>query len=543
MIDLRPYQSASIDAVHKYWQSGGKNPLIDLATGTGKSVVIAKIIKDLTDQYPIMRVLVLTHVKELVAQNHAEFAGFCPDIHAGIYSAGLNKRDTHHRVLFASIQSVFKRANVIGPRHLILIDEAHLVPSKGLGMYRQFLDASYDLEPNAQIVGLTATPYRLDSGRLDGGDERLFNKTVYEYGIGKGIKDGYLSPLISKAGLKEIDVSNVAKRGGEYVSGQLQTAAMKVTEQAIDEVVKYGQDRKGWLLFCSGVDHARQACDLIRQKGYSCEVVTGDTPMPERDAIIRRYKNSEIRCLCNVNVLTTGFNAPHVDLIGFLRSTLSTSLYVQIIGRGTRLANGKDDCLVLDFGGNVRRHGPVDLIEVRPKRSKANETGKIDEGDIRAKECPECKALVGLAAKVCKHCDYQFTADELAKHEAIADADSAIISTEKVPPKQLPVIKWSFRRHRKTGKNDSVRVGYIAGLQEVPEWVLIEHGGQMSDRAHAWWDAHGGQKPRPITTDDFLKRTHELTLPKTITVKKDGKYMRIIGRSFHNQIQRIAEVA
>lgn len=535
MMQLRPYQSAAIDAIMSYWQTGGGNPLVDMATGTGKSLVIATLTRDLLAAYPDMRVLMLVHVRELVEQNFKTLLKAWPDAPVGIYSAGLNKRDAHHRITFASIQSVYRKAKALGPRHLILIDEAHLVPLSGEGMYRRLLDDMHALCPDARVAGFTATPYRLDTGRLDAGDKRLFDKTVYSYGIGEGIRDSYLSSLISKASATEIDVSEVAKRGGEFVAGSLENAADKITQQAVSELAGYGENRRSWLVFCSGVKHAAHVRDAIRAYGISCEMVSGETPYGERNSIIRRFRNGEVRCLTNANVLTTGFDVPHVDLVAMLRPTLSTSLYVQIVGRGTRLAQGKDNCLVLDFAGNVRRHGPVDAVSVGPKRGgSGDDEGKVGVDSVRAKECPSCQSLAAMNAIECKVCGHQWPREEKPKHEAQAEAEVGILSTEKVPPQQVPVVAWQFHRHEKVGSPDSVRVTYIAGLNQYREWLAFEHRGYAQQKAHQWWMQHGGATPFPKSVGEAMERADELSMPVTISVKpRPGtKYMDIVGRSF-----------
>lgn len=536
MITLRPYQDAAIDAILDYWSAGGGNPLVEMATGTGKSMVIAKLTRDLLESYPGFRVLMLTHVKELVAQNFAALLKVWPDAPAGIYSAGLGRRDAHHRITFASIQSVYNKAKTLGKRDLVLIDEAHLVPLKGEGMYRRLLDDLYANSPDARVAGFTATPYRLDTGRLDEGATRLFDKVVYTYGIANGIEDDYLSPLISKASAVEIDVSKVDRRGGEFVPASLEHASDAITAEAVAEINRFGADRKSWLIFCSGVKHAAHVRDAVRALGISCDMVTGDTPGPERDSIIRRFKAGEIRALTNANVLTTGFDAPAVDLVAMLRPTLSTSLYVQIVGRGTRKAYGKENCLILDFAGNVRRHGPVDAVSVMPK-SGGGSDGKVGVDDVRAKTCPGCQELVALNTFECKFCGHQWPREEKPKHEAQAESQVGILSTEKVPPTMLPVVDWRFDRHQKFGSPDSVRVSYIAGLADYREWLAFEHGGYATQRAQQWWTAHGGATPFPKSTDEALARRGELRMPATISVKPRGKFFDIVSRSFANRLE------
>lgn len=533
-LELRPYQRAAVNSILHYWQNGGGNPLVDLATGTGKSLVIATLTRELLESFPSMRVLMLVHVRELVEQNFRALLKAWPDAPVGIYSAGLGKRDAHHRITFASIQSVYKRAATLGKRDLVLIDESHLVPTSGNGMYLRLLDDLRTMTPDLRVAGLTATPYRLDSGRLDEGSDRLFDRTVYSYGIGEGIADGYLSPLISRVSATEIDVSNVQRRGGEFVAGQLEEAADRITAEAVSELVGFGRERKSWLIFCSGVNHAEHVRDAVRAHGISCETVTGETPTHERDRIIRDFKAGKIRALTNAQVLTTGFDVPQVDMIVFLRSTLSTSLYVQICGRGTRLAHAKENCLVLDYGGNIRRHGPVDAVSVMPKSGSKDDDGKVTVDSVRAKECPVCLSLAALNASSCKVCGFEWPREEKPRHEARAEAQAGILSTEKVPPQQVPVTDWRFDRHEKIGIPDSVKVTYIAGMSEYREWLAFEHSGYANQKACQWWVLHGGETPFPRTVQEAIDRADdgELTLPATISIRPNGKYFDIVGRSF-----------
>ncbi len=534
MIELRSYQNDAIDAIYDYWDQGGGNPLVEMATGTGKSMVIAELVRRVCTDYPTMRVLMLVHVKELVEQNYRALLNLYPGASIGLYSAGLGRRDAHHRITFASVQSVFRKPAVLSPRHLIIVDEAHLVPVAGEGMYLKLLEGLRAQVPDLRVAGFTATPYRLDSGRLDSGDGRLFDEVVYSYGIGQGIADGYLSPLISKAAVAQIDVSEVKRSGGEFVASSLETAAEKITAEACDEIIRFGERRRAWLAFCSGVDHAQAVRDAMRARGVSAETVTGDTPSFERDRIFRDFRAGKIRCLTGVNVFAVGFDAPVVDLIAILRPTLSTSLYVQSLGRGTRLYQGKENCLVLDFAGNVKRHGPVDAVSVGGKSQQGdnNDDGKAPLDSVRAKECPQCHELVALNVRTCPDCGHEWPIEEKPKHEARADADHGVLSTEVLPPKMLPVVDWSKSRWTKQGAPDSLRVTYYAGIMEYREWLAFEHGGQPRQRACSWWSLHGGGTPFPRTVDEAIDRWGELIMPETIAVRPHGKYFDVVSRTF-----------
>ncbi len=328
-MQLRPYQRDAVDAVLSYWGKGGGNPLVEMATGTGKSVVVANLVRELTEHDPETRVLMLVHVRELVAQNAQALLRAWPAAPLGINSAGLGRRDRGSQILFASIQSVAREDhNSIGRRHVILIDEAHLLPNSGDGQYRTLIDRLRDAEPELRVVGFTATPYRLGMGLLYG-KGAPFDEVVYSYGIAEGVADGYLSPLVCRLGSSEIDVSAVKRQGGEFVAASLQEAARRPSQVVLSckDAVEQLQDRKSWLVFCAGVEHAEETADQFRELGINAACVTGETPTHERDRILRAFKAGQIRALTNANVLTTGFDAPNVDAVVMMRPTLSTGLY------------------------------------------------------------------------------------------------------------------------------------------------------------------------------------------------------------------------
>ena len=340
---LRPYQLDAVDAILAYGSEVGGAPLVEMATGTGKSLVIAEICQRLVRGCEGFKILVVTHVRELIEQNLAELKAVWPLAPSGVYSAGLKSRDTYQQIVFCGVQSVYDKASMFGRVDLLMVDEAHLIPRTSDTMYKRFISDLRVRNPNMGLVGLTATPYRLGSGRLDRGDGAMFDEVVFTYGIADGVRDGYLARLVSKATETGFDLTNVHKHGGEYVEKELQAACDKAetTRRAVGEAVAYGADRRSWLAFCAGVDHALHVRDEIRSRGFSCETVTGKTPSKERGRILEDFKAGKIRCLTNANVMTTGFNAPCVDMIIALRPTASTSLYVQMMGRGGRLAPGK----------------------------------------------------------------------------------------------------------------------------------------------------------------------------------------------------------
>lgn len=515
-MQLRPYQSESIEAVFEFWNENAGNCLIDLPTGTGKSVVVAETCRRCL-AWPGTKILVVTHVRELVRQNYDELMGLWPDAPAGINSAGLGRRETSAAITFCSIQSVYKQAHKFDRVDIILIDEAHLIPRKDSTTYRRFLRDLRTINPYIKVVGLTATPYRLDSGRLDQGDDRMFDAIAYSYNIRDAISAGYLSPLITKDTDLHLDTSGVGTRGGEFIPSELQSAVdtEAANNAAVKEAIEYGRDRASWLFFCSGVEHARNIRDTIRRHGYSCETIDAKTPKVERDDIIARFKRGEIRALASMNVLTTGFNATGVDLIALLRPTKSAGLYVQMIGRGTRLHPGKKNCIILDFAGNIARFGPVDTIGVDNKR-------KGDEpGEAPIKTCPECASVVHAAIRECPDCGFEFPKNEV-KVEQTASA-LPILSTQQKPT-WLRVDGITYSIHRKLGAPNSLKVSYRCGLATYMEWVCLEHEGFARTKAQNWWLRRSGNQPVPDRIEGAISRTGELTEPAEILVRQNGKY-------------------
>lgn len=521
MKELRYFQN---DAIHRTWewfQQNDGNPLIVLPTGTGKSLVIAKLCETVVS-YPNENVLVLAHVEELIGQNFSELIELWPEAPAGIYSAGLGMRDVSKRITFASIQSAFRRAGSFRVPSLIIVDECHLIPRNAETMYGKFFAAMRLRNPNVRIIGLTATPWRMDSGRMDEGDGRIFEGISYEYGIRQAIDDGFLCPPISKDTTMHLDVSGVGTRGGEFIPGQLEFAVdtRENNAAAVDEIVAFGADRAAWLVFCSGIDHATHVRDLVRERGVSCETLSADTDKLERRRVIQEYKAGRVKALTSMNLLTTGFNVPQVDLIALLRPTKSPSLYVQTVGRGTRPYPDKRNCLVLDFAGNVARFGPIDNVNVK----KPGEGG----GDAPVKICPECKSYVHAFALRCPDCGHVFPEREI---KITNSASTAPIISQVDSNIWEKVDGATYNRHEKIGSPPSLKVTYHRGFSTFNEFVCFEHpvNGFARNKARGWWLGRGGGLPIPETVSEAISRTGEIRPPTDICVKKEGKYWSVVA--------------
>ena len=531
MINLRPYQKEAIDSTFRYFADNDGNPLIVLPTGTGKSVVIAEFCRQTLKDWPDTKILVVTHVRELIKQNHDELKTLWPEAPAGINSAGLKKRDYDPSIVFCGIQSVHKKASKFVKVDLVLIDEVHLVPRKTNTMYQRFLSNLKIMNPHMRVIGLTATPYRLDSGLLHTGKEELFDAVSYEAELKDMVDQGYLTRLMSKQPKTRLDVSSVSIRGGEFVAGELERAVDRtdVNESVVREIVVLGAERKSWLIFCAGVKHATHIAEIVRRYGVSCETIFGDTPSAERDRIVSDFKAGKIRALASMGVLTTGFNAPIVDLLAVLRPTESTGLYIQIMGRGMRNSPGKEDCLVLDFAGNIARHGPVD--RVNPKKPRQSD----GEGVAPTKTCPKCQSIVFAGTSECPDCGYRWPPTPIAIDQT---ATTLPVMSMNAPSEWFKVNSVSYRLHKKAGSPDSMRVEYRCGIALHSEWVCFDHKGYPHDKALRWWQRRmTGPGILPKSTADAIEKSESLRKPTEIKVRKNGKYTEIVEFRFMSDVQ------
>lgn len=527
-VSLRGYQQESVDALTNYLHRKSGNPLLVLPTGSGKSHCQAGFIQQTLKRYPNTRILCLTHVKELIEQNVEKARLYMPDADIGIYSAGLGKRELDKPLTFAGIQSIYNKE--FEAPHLVMIDECHLVPKKGDGMYLKLLNRLIEDNPKLKVIGMTATPFRLRGGVLTGGKGKMFDSVVYDLPIQRLIDEGVLATVVSAEAGATIDTSEVKVTAGEYNLKQLGVAADQdhVTAAAVTDLLKHGKGRKSWLIFCVSVSHAEHVRDALRKKGVSVECITGETPKDKRKEILAAYKAGKIKALTNCNVLTTGFDAPETDLIALLRPTVSPGLYVQMVGRGMRPAKGKDNCLVLDYGGNISRHGPVDNVNMPEPQGDG-------KGEAPVKFCPQCLAECHLATKVCEQCGHEFEMEEKALGKRASQL--SILSSQKELI-EYDVSRVKYVRHQSRGSGKvSMRVDYYDGpLKACSEWICLEHRGFSKHKAESWWlrrdkyidDVHGV----PPTVEEAIKLTPSLLEPVKVYTKKEGKYERIVRYDF-----------
>ena len=534
MLTPRPYQQEALDALHAHICEKKTNPCVVIPTGGGKSAMIAWQIMKWKNDAPQVRIIILAHRKELIEQNAAELQSMCPGFQVGIFSAGLGRRDYDADILFASIDSVCKRSGEFAPFDVAMVDEAHRIPIKGEGKYRTFLQGCRQNNPRLVVIGWTATPYRMGIGSICH-EDHLLHEVCYEASVTSLIRDGYLCRLRSKVAEHQPDLRGVKKTAGEYTTSALakRTNVDKVVNEAVSEAVRImdAEGRRHAVFFCVDVEHCEMVSAALGRHGISAPSVTNKTKPKIREKVANDFKAGKFRAICNVNVYTEGFNAQCVDCIVLLRPTLSAGLFSQMVGRGLRLHVGKTDCLVLDFAGCIEEHGPIDML---------------GDDEVKMAVCMECRELFSRATGVCPACGWNLPKIEIERADAV-DAvkrmhasrisDRSILSDI---PEILGVNEVYVSRHRKNRANDSLLVQYRCGMKFHKEWICLDHLGFTGIEARKWWAKRFGTSKDTPTVDaalgNMLTSQVIADYTKTITVKRDGKYKKIIG--YNEALQR-----
>ncbi|RIK82081.1 MAG: DNA helicase [Planctomycetota bacterium] len=527
-MELRPYQRQAVEAVYDFLRTRDDNPCLVIPTAGGKTPVMATICRDAVQLWE-GRVLILAHVRELLDQAAEKLHLVAPDLPVGIYSAGLKRRDLGYAVTIAGIQSIYEKACDVGPVDLVVVDEAHLIPPDGEGMYRTFLADARKINPQLRVIGMTATPFRMKSGTICA-PENILNIVCFEIGVRELIVQGFLCPLRTKAGSQRPDYDQLHLRGGEYIAGEVEDLMDEdyLVLSACREIIEHTQDRRSVLIFASGVRHGQHICRVMSERHrVDCGFVCGETLPFERDSLLKRFREGALKYLCNVNVLTTGFDAPNIDCVAMVRPTLSPGLYYQMVGRGFRLHPGKTDCLVLDFGGNVLRHGPVDQLRVSPVAN--------GNGEAPAKECPQCHAVIAAGYANCPECGHEFPDRNRRQHEATASSEG--ILSDQTTRTEHEVTDVFYSVHIKRGAPPdaprTMRVDYRVGFNEYfSEWVCFEHTGFARQKAEQWW-LRRSNEPVPANADEAVELADAgaLTPTSAITVERKAgeKFDRVVA--------------
>lgn len=547
-IQARDYQQEAVQSIYRYFGEKAGNPLVAMPTGTGKSVVIAMFLQSIFRSYPLQRVMVLTHVKELIQQNFAKLLEAWPTAPAGIYSAGIGRRDTMQKILVAGIASVAKRAALFGRIDLVLIDEAHLVSPADETLYLQFLAELRAVNPFVKVIGFTATGWRLGHGKLHE-NHPVFTDVCFDitglHAFNRLLQEGYLCPLVPKSTTAKLDTDGVHMRGGEFIASELQDAVDKhhITQAALREAVQLAGDRRSWLLFCAGVEHAIHVAEALTSMGIPCKAVHSKMSDKERDDTIADWKAGRLWAIANNNVMTTGIDHPSLDCIVMLRPTASTVLWVQMLGRGTRpvyapgydlsipqgrldaiAASHKQNCLVLDFARNTPRLGPInDPVIPRRKGEKV--------GEAPIKLCPSCATYNHASARHCIVCGAEFP--QYGPRIGDTAGTDALIKDDTPVTEVFKVDHVTYSMHTKVGRPPMMKVSYYCGLKMFQEYVCFEHPDNFSQRkARKWWrervpGPHAGAAV-PDSTVAALKLAEHLCAPTHLRVWVNKQYPEIL---------------
>ena len=501
---LRPYQQEALEACLAA-VGRGEHPVLAMPTGSGKSHLLAALAAALPG-----RILVVTHRRELIRQDHAQHYGD----DAGIYSAGLGVRDTEARVLYAGVASIVRRMAELqqaGPFCYVLVDEAHrVVPHGESSMYRTVFEAC----PAAQRVGVTATPYRLDGGFLHQGAGAWFDAMPVNIPI-RALTPEWLSPLRGLLTAHDIDVSHVRVRAGEFVAGDLAQAACEesAVEGALDELCHVAARRHRWLIFCVDVAHSILTCASLKRRGIAAGIVVGATPMAERDATLQAFEAGAYQALVNCEVLTTGFDCPSIDCIGLMRPTMSKGLLVQMLGRGSRQAEAKPDCVIVDLAGNLERHAPLEdlsWLDKTPARVTADTLAQqVHEESERltrerqARHAEKASLLDPMESRVGGTHTYR-----------VARMAYKVVTPRRYPDRRMLLAIYYCPERRP---------------MHIEHFVLLEHDGWAREKAEMWCRRRG---VAPGRAAQVLPRLWAAPVPTQIVVEDQSPYARVMLEQF-----------
>ena len=578
MYTLRTYQQEAVDRTLNYFRKRRDPAVIVLPTGAGKSLVIAELAK-----IAIGRVLVLAHVKELVEQNHLKYESY--GLHAGIYSAGLNQKDSEQKVIFGSIQSVAKAKDAFFKDFtLVVIDECHRVGLEPDSQYAKVITQLKLNNPRICILGLTATPYRLGlgwiynyalRGELKTQEQRFFKHCIYDLPLEYMISNQYLTPPVQvDIPVTSYDFSELIEGGNAYTMAQLEEALhqqRRLTPLIIKNIIDITENdqRQGVMIFSSTVKHAQEIMDHLPTG--QARLVVGTTELSERDQIVHDFKQKAFKYLVNVSVLTTGFDAAHVDVIAILRPTESISLYQQIVGRGLRLDTDKKDCLVLDYTGMGHSIFSPEIGEKKtasesvavqvpcPECGFINDFWGIldDDGKLlehfgrkcrgghvntdnyelipcgyrfRFKICTQCSAENDISARDCSNCGCELIDPDTKLKQARLSKDAHVLTPdsiemlERVDKKGTPYLQVKY---------------YDYDAQFVAEMHYLNNPTSLKKFSINFLRSHLRKPELQVdisSASDAVKLRAQLRMPSFVIARKQGKFWKITEKIFSEEL-------
>jgi len=521
MFEYRQYQENCEDALLKDVLSDREcHPVAAVPTGAGKTKILSSFIYKYLEIQPTHNILVVSHTETIVMQDYNTLKETFPGVYIGLYSSGLGSK-TIEKITVAGIQSIYKKGKLFKDVNLVIVDECHTVPTKGNGMYRKFFNSVDVIR-----IGLSGSPFRSGHGYVHTGEGALFNKLSYNLctleKFNQLVDDGYLTQLVSKPPEYQMDTEGIPESAGDYnlkyLSKKFDRKA--ITEVAVKELIKFGKNYKSWLVFAIDIDHADSIHKELLQNNIKAEVLHSRSDT-DRHLLKEDFVKGKVQAIVSVGMVTTGFDAPNIDLLVLLRPTTSPVLHVQMIGRGLRVCEGKTHCLVLDFAGNISRLGPINNVEVKTSKNKKG------SGNPIVKTCPVCGCLHHPTVKTCFACGHVF---EFISKLTSTFSEEAVVQkpTEK---KWLTVTKVLYDIHKKNARPDTLKVTYYCGLFTISEYICADHSGYAKYKADNWIRHRIDGTPPPSV---FLlhKYSDYLKIPKQIYVDLHSKYPVILDAKF-----------
>lgn len=568
MYQLRPYQQEAVANTIDYFKQRREPALIVLPTGAGKSLVIAELAKIAKG-----RVLVLAHVKELVEQNHAKYTSY--RLEAGIFSASLGKKDFNQKAIFGSVQSVARAPDeFFRDFSLLVIDECHRVAEEGATQYQEVIQKLRDRNPNLCILGLTATPYRMGLGwiyeyshlrEMKSDQPRFFRQCVFELPLSYMIKNKFLTqPVKVDIPVTCYDFSELTERNRMYTHAEVEELLKnqkRLTPLIVNNIVDITRKfhRQGVMIFSASVKHAEEILSYLPEG--EARLVVGETDLSSRDEIVEDFKNKKFKYLVNVSVLTTGFDAPHVDVVAILRPTESNSLYQQIVGRGLRLDKGKTDCFILDYAGMGHDIYAPEISDKKPTKESVPVNvacpechfentfwGIIDfEGEVlehygrkcrivdcgyrfRSKLCHVCGVENDLTAKACHKCQAVLVDADAKLKQAKLSKNSHVLTPDKI----------TFDQRLDKNSNPYLEVRYYdADAKYLSEAHFFSSTMAMKKFQINFLRSHL-KRPELIegiqSPQDVIKYQKLLRLPSFVIARKQEKFWKITEKVFSEEL-------
>lgn len=514
-IKLRYYQEDAVKSTFDYINKGGKAGLSVMPTASGKAFSICEIIRRILVNKSHVKILNLTHVKELIQQNYDSLKKLWPTAPAGIYSASVGFKQFQYPVVFGGIQSCYKRPELFGHIDLIIIDEAHLVSENAESMYGSFIKHLKEVNPKLVIIGFTATPYRLKMGYLTEGP--IFDDVYYDIStmdsFVKLIDEDYLCDLIPYSTDMQYDLSEVKKIAGDFSEKSLDENINleKVTREVVAETIVRTKGRNKGIAFCVSIDHANNMAALFNEAGLNAVSVNGAMGKAERSEIMDGFKTGKYNMLTNVGVATTGLDVPDIDYIVMSRPTQSPALHIQMMGRGMRIHESKENTLVLDFAGNTERLGPINDPVVPMKEQKG-------EGEAPVRICmteslkslksstgelykPEgCGAINHAAVRFCKVCENEFVEPEVKINKIVSTNE--LIKRKDVPKfEYYDVNKLTVTNHKSRAGNDVLKLTFICGNKFFDKYLDFSRSSKGLHPSLSFWNKFNFNR-KPLDNKD-----------------------------------------